>query len=332
MRGKWVLFSVSVILIAIAAGALSVLRKPSDADQKKTAATAAQVPPIGDEISAMGKIQAAHLIALPAPTEGTIESWEVESGQEVLEGQLIGRVRNANLESAQEQAQLELERTQSKLTAVEGQLLSAKLESARADADSSRATTELARLERAYFRQQALLKEGATPRLTFEKAEKDYNAAKEEASTAQAVAKGSAEQIAKLERDIQNAKSALEERNAAVEEAKENLESSNILSPADGTIVKLGADPGGTVDRTMQDLVQLATDPALLQVVIEPEARVLERIKPGQPALVIVPDVTSEGLVGEVKEVKGTQVIVEFTSPNPVIKHGMSAGVRIKIT
>jgi len=55
------------------------------------------------------------------------------------------------------------------------------------------------------------------------------------------------------------------------------------------------------------------------------------RLKPGLPALILVPDVTSEALSGEVREVKGKQIIVEFTSPDAAIKHGMMASVRIKV-
>jgi HlyD family secretion protein len=331
MRGKWLLFSGVVILLAVAAGALSVLRKPAPEPPKKAVEQPVQAP-AGDEIALMGKLQAAHIVAIAAPVDGIVDSWDVEVGQEVLEGQLIGHVANTALESAKEQAQLEMERAQTKVTNIEGQILAARLEASRADADASRATFDASRLEKAFQREQMLLKEGATPRLKYEKAEKEFKSAQEEANTAKELARSSADRAQKLERDLQAAKAAVDERTQALDDAKSDLESTNILAPSDGVVIRLAVEAGGTVDRNMRDLVQVAVDPSLMELVVEPEPKLLERIKQGQQALVIVPDVTSEALAGEVREIKGTQVIIEFVSPNPEIKHGMTASARIKLS
>ncbi|MBL8177597.1 MAG: biotin/lipoyl-binding protein [Bryobacterales bacterium] len=331
MKGKWLLFSASVILIAIAAGALSRLRQQPE-PTKKQAPEPTKAIQAGDEIALMGKIQAANITPLAAPVDGYLEAWDIEVGQEVAEGQLLGNIQNSGLADARQQAQEQLESLQNRISNMESQILAAKLEAARADAEASRVTSEASRLEKIYQRQAMLIKEGATPRLTYEKSEREYKAAQEEANTAAAVAKGAGERIAKLDADLKLMKTGLEEREAALEEATEDLESANILAPVDGLVIKLGVDAGAEVSRAMQDLVQIATDPDLLEVVVEPDAAALERLQPGMPALIQVPDVTSEGLEGTVKEIKGNQVIVEFTSPYPAIKHGMSAAVRIKIT
>lgn len=330
MRGKWLLFSGTVILMAIAAGALSVLYKPAVKEPEKKAAAPQGVQP-GDEIALNGTIQAAHVVTVRAPVDGTIDSWDVQTGQDVLEGQVLGRVKNTALESAQQQAQMELDRSQTRVTNLEGSILAARLEAARAEADATRTKAEVELLERTYTREQMQFKEGALARLKFEKTEKAYKAAREEAGTAATVATQTAERVAKLEKDLELAKKALEERTAILDEAKEDLESAAITSPVDGTVLALKAEAGGEVSRNMLDLVQLAVDPAILDVVVQPEADALKLLQPGQPALVIVPEVTSEGLMGEVKQVKEKEAVVEFTSPSPAIKHGMQAGVRIKL-
>lgn len=330
MKGKWLLISVSIILLAIAAGALSRLRKPAPVVEKKAPEQAAAQAG-DDEIAIMGKIQAAHIVPIAAPVDGYLEGWDIEVGQEVAEGQLLGNIQNSGLAAAKQQAEEQLESLQNRISNFESQILGAKLEAARADAESARATGEAQRLEKLYARQAMLYKEGATPRLTFEKAEKEYKAAQEEATTAVAVAKAASDRLAKLDDDLKLMKLGLEERQAMVEEAAEDMNAANIISPVDGKVIRLGVEVGAEVSRAMEDLVQIATDPDLLEVAVEPEPAVLERIKAGMPALVQVPDVTSEGLEGTVKEVKGTQVIVEFTSPYPAIQHGMTAAVRIKI-
>lgn len=329
MKGKWLLISVSVVLLAIAAGAISRLRRPAEAPVKKSAEQQ-QAAPAG-EVALMGKIQAAHVVPVAAPVDGYLEAWDVEVGQEVVEGQLLGYIQNSGLASAKQLAQEQLESIRSRISNFESQILAAKLEAARADADAQRTASEALSLAKIYQRQQMLFREGATPRLVYEKSEREYKTAKLEADTAAELAQNATDRVAKLEADLKLAKTTLEERQAMLDEATENMEAANLIAPADGLIIRLGVEAGGEVDRNMRDLVQIAVEPGQLEVVVDPEPPALERIQPGMPALVQVPDVTSEGLEGVVKEIKGTQVIVEFNSPYPAIRHGMTAAVRIKI-
>lgn len=330
MRGKWLLVGGGAIFLAIGAGALSLWRK-STAEPVKKAAPAPESTLQDDEIILAGKIQAAHVVPVAAPIDGTLETWEVETGQEVLEGQPLGHIRNSSLESDRELAESELERARNKATALEGAVLAARLEAARTEAEASRAKSEASRLEKTYQRQQMLFREGAAARLDFEKAEKAYRAASEESKTASEMALQMAERAKKIESDLQSAKAALEERNAELESAKEEIEAGTILAPADGAVIKLGVEPGAEVSRTMADLVQIAVDPGILHIVVEPEPAVLALIKPGLPALVLVPDIMAEALSGEVKQVRDTQVVVEFSSPNPAVKHGINGSVRIRL-
>lgn len=330
MRGKWLLFSGTVILLAIAAGALSVLKKPAPVAAKKAEEKPAG-PQLGDELAFNGKIQAAHIVAVRAPVDGLLDSWDVDAGQDVVQGQPLGRVKNTALESALERAQMELDRAQSKVTGIEGSILAARLEAARAEGDASRTRTELDILERQYLREQNQFKEGAIARLKFEKTEQAYNKAKAEAATSAGVAATTADRVNKLEKDLELAKKTLEDSTGVLEDAKSDLEAAVVIAPADGTVIALKVQPGEEVNRSMMDLVQLAVDPAILDVVVQPEPAALKMLAAGQPALVLVPEVLAEGLVGQVKSVNETEAIVEFTSPNPAIKHGMQAGVRIKL-
>ena len=81
----------------------------------------------------------------------------------------------------------------------------------------------------------------------------------------------------------------------------------------------------------MEDLFQIAVDLSELDVILEPEPRVLERIRPGQEAVVQIAELLS-GIPGKVREIKESRVFVEFTSPDPAVKPGMTVQVRIKLT
>jgi hypothetical protein len=89
---------------------------------------------------------------------------------------------------------------------------------------------------------------------------------------------------------------------------------------------------GHAVAPDKADFFQIATQLSQLEVVLDPDPRSIRRIQPGQAALVSLPDQGADGMLGAVKSIEGAQVIVAFTSPNPAVKPGMLAQVRIKMT
>src|SRR5262249_58846732 len=114
-----------------------------------------------------------------------------------------------------------------------------------------------------------------------------------------------------------------------MEDASGALAATEVHSPVDGILVGRKGEVGKSAQEQGNDLFQIATDTLALEVVLEPEPPVLSRVKAGQPALVLIPDFQSEGIPAKVREVKDTYVMVEFTSPNPAIKPGLAAEVRI---
>src|SRR5581483_4294985 len=103
-------------------------------------------------------------------------------------------------------------------------------------------------------------------------------------------------------------------------------------SPVDGIVVERKGEVGKELSQPDQaELFRIAVNPANLQVRLNPDPDTLKRIQPGDPAVVIVADMASEGLQAAVKEVQGSTVTVAFTSPNPVVKPGMTAQVRIRL-
>jgi hypothetical protein len=75
-----------------------------------------------------------------------------------------------------------------------------------------------------------------------------------------------------------------------------------------------------------QNLMTVATDLTKLAVRLSPDARVLARIRTGQHAFV---SISGTELPAEVHEVRGTEVIVWFTTSEAVTKLGTGAQVRI---
>ena len=162
MRGKWILFGGIVLFTAIGLGALSWWKR-EHAEKPKPAAPAEL--PAGTELSFSGQIQALKTESIAAPISGILEEFPVRPGDEIAEGQVLGRIKNDPLEEAEKEAALEFEHAQDKITTLQSGILAARLEASRAEADATRARLDFEKAERVYQRQAMLVKEGATPHL-----------------------------------------------------------------------------------------------------------------------------------------------------------------------
>src|SRR5262245_18541492 len=330
MRGRWFIISGAAALLALAGAAILVLPRIS-AKRTKPAAPVAEAPTPAGDINLSGKIRAKYVISMSAPIEGTIGAFFVDVGQEVFEGQLLARLSNEGLETGQQAAQRDLELTQTRINTLESEIVSARLEASRARADASRARGKYDRLDKIYRRQQMLFSEGATPRLTFEKSSRDFDLAKSEFRTLEQVAANADSRVAGLIKHLDSEKRVLREKTDALETAKAKSAAAELVSPVQGLVVGRSGDVGQPVSPYKADLFQIATQLSQLETVLEPDPPTLRRIQPGQAALVSLPDQGADGMPGSVKSIEGDRVIVAFTSPNPAVKPGMLAQVRIRM-
>ncbi|WP_321476991.1 efflux RND transporter periplasmic adaptor subunit [uncultured Paludibaculum sp.] len=329
MRGKWLLFAGGTLIVAAGAGALTYyLRQPPP---KPTKAATAPVLPTGSEVHITGSIRAVNLVLVPAPVDGVAEEFPVKPGDEVFEGQILGRISNETLKETSREAELEVERAQARVNDAESLLIATRLEDSRAAADASRARIEFQRAERTYQRQQLLNAEGATPRNTYQKSLQDYEVAKKESDTLQTLSNTLQDRIQGVIKDIDLAKKALAEKVQNLESARSSLSSADLLAPADGLVISIGKSAGEEVRKGMPDLITIATDLSQLELVLEPEPPILKRLRAGQQALVQVAELPGNGLPSKVKSVDGGKVIVEFSSPSTLIRPGMTAVGTLKL-
>src|SRR5689334_19438593 len=105
MRGKWVLISISLVLLAVAAGALSHLRRTS-AQSTAQAPKVPEKPPQSDEVSLSGRIEAQQVVTVPAGSGGSVAEFQADVGQDVFEGAVLARIGNQALQLADENARL----------------------------------------------------------------------------------------------------------------------------------------------------------------------------------------------------------------------------------
>lgn len=296
--------------------------------QKPVPKTAAAVPTVfqGPEITLTGRLEARNSEQVDAPVAGILDAWFVEEGQEVYEDQLVGRIRNADLDNAVQQAQAAVDRAEVRMAQLDAQALNAKLEVSRTTADQIRARNELDRIEKIYQRYKGLMDAGALARLTFEKTQNDYNAARTEAENRDRSAKEAQDRAESVDRDSTEAKAARPALAAALTQAKDAVAACDLHSPADGVVLARNIHQGQEVEAQAKALLTIATELTELAVALPADPAVLARIHAGQHAFVRLDGAETPGAV---REVRGAEVIVEFTSTSPVTKLGGAAQVRI---
>lgn len=335
MRFKWPLAVATVLVLAGAAGGgfwyYRSQAAAAAAKAKAAQAAAAPVQQITGEISLSGLIGAKEVVSVAAPMDGKINAFRAEVGDEVYEGQLLAEITSETLSLAQQSASEQVERTQERLNELEATVAAARLESSRATADLLRVRGEFERASRNYTRQKMLVAEGATPRLVFEKAEAEWKTLQADLKTLEGVANGSESRLKSLQQTLENTRKNLEARTEDLEASKARVDAGQVFSPVNGILISRHGAPGDDVNPTVTDLFRIATDLSNLEVTVDPPPPALPKIKPGMPALVFSADMANEPLQGSVKSVENGRVVIEFASPNPIVKPGTTAQVRLRL-
>jgi multidrug resistance efflux pump len=284
----------------------------------------------GPEAALTGQVRAQDVVQIAAPIEGTVESFDVETGQPVYEGQLLGRIKNTGIEAEEQTARAELERAQARLEKAESLMLPLRLEASRTQGEAGRAESEFDAAERAYKRQQMLDREGATPHRLFEKAVAEYESATISREGAAELARAAGDRYNAAVKSLDTARQFISEKTRAMDEAKERAATAEIHAPSDGLLIARSRNVGEEVTPDVHDLFIMAVNLAALEAVAQPAPPLLARIRKGQPALLTFADFP-EPVPGTVKQADAGGTVVEFNSPSPLLLPGMTVEIRVKL-
>jgi len=331
LRDYWFLIAGIAIVIAAASTGVFFFFKRQAAQPKPAPAPVKVEIPAGTTLSFSGTVEAATVVSIGVPVAGTVESLQIENGAEVEEGQLLARIRNEGLEAERMAAQEELEQAQTRLNNLESTVIAARLEASRAAADADRARTEFDRIDKTAQRETLLFKEGATPRLKYEKSQKDLANARAEYDTARDVARRAQDRAESVARDVETSRKELDRKANEFEATKEDAQLGQVHAPVSGTVIGLDLKLGGEVDVARKDLILIALDATQLRITIEPDPKVKEKLRDGLPALVQVLETSSDGLDGTLRLTEDGEYRVEFRSEDRSIKPGMSVVVKVKL-
>jgi HlyD family secretion protein len=331
MRGKWFLvISLAVILSGSLVGAWFLLRKPKPASPAPRSAEALTLP-VGATPTLSGPIRPQHVVTIGSSSSGTIEAFLAEVGQEVFEGDTLARVTSRSQEAAVETAQNAVERAQSRVDKVEENVNSARLEQSRANADMDRSRSAFDDADQQYSKAQNQFRFQAISRNAFDAAQKARAAALADYERKQRVWRTSVEYVNGLEKSAESERKFLDDRTQALSEAKNDLNAADVHAPASGWVVTRNGQAGQSAQEAGDQMFVIATDFAIMEVVLEPEPPILKRLAPGMPALVLIPEMTNAALSGNIKAIDRNQVIVQFDNPLIGLKPGARASVRLKL-
>ena len=330
MKGKAFIIGSSVVLAAIVAGALFFFRQTQEKDAAEKQKPQA-LPPVTEAILP-ATLQAQTVVEVAVPIKGKIEAFHAEVGDEVYEGQLLAEIRSQRLHTAEEEAAIDLERAQTRVNNLESTIAASRLEASRASADALRVRADLDRASRLYQREKVLIAEGATPRLKFEKAEREFQALQKESENLDQLATQAEERVSALNRELDAARKTLQDKADELEGAKAEIAAGDIIAPAGGIVAGRRGQAGEDVDPTLKDLFRIATDLTVMEAVADAGPADFARVKEGQEAYVSLAESPDELLPGIVKKAVEGKVTIEFKNPNPAIRPGLTAQVRIKLT
>jgi HlyD family secretion protein len=331
VRRSWLAAALGILIVTLGATGAWFYRRSAQPTPRSVQAAPRPLQPIQTEVSFSGKILPVKIVEVRAPLNGIVDQVLADVGDDVFEGQILAHLKNPRLETSVQNARNETDKLGNRVNELQSTLLSTRLDASRSRADATRAKMELERAEKAYQHQAALMQEGATPRLVFEKAEKEYNSQKADLETIEALAAQQEDRVATLGKELSASQNLLEKKQSELEDAGRDIAAANIVSPADGVIAARHIQPGEQINRAQPNLFEIGTNLTDLQVSIVPQnPKMLAGVHKGQAAAIEIAEAPGS-IPGTVREIRDAQILVEFTSPAPIIRPGLTAQVKIKL-
>jgi macrolide-specific efflux system membrane fusion protein len=330
VRGKWLLVGVVVVVLAVAAGAFSYLRWRGGAAVPSSSPLSPAAAFTGSSVSLSGRIEATQVVTVPVPLDGRIDSMPVSVGQEVFEGQLLAQIRSASLETNRDAASMELNRMRTSLFTLESRVIELNMKAAQAKEEAGRVRADLDTAQKDLQRQQMLVREGVGKRLELEKAQQLLDALTARYDGLNQVAKIAESRAAEATKEQEVLRKELADRTRQLDGAVEQVASGDVVAPASGLVIARHGQAGEEVTVDIEDLFTIATNLAALRVVLEPDPAALAQIKVGQEVVIQVAELP-DGILAQIGEVLDGQVFIEFNSPNPIVRPGMTVQVFVKL-
>jgi HlyD family secretion protein len=278
-------------------------------------------------VSASGTVTPVTQVVVGTQVSGQIKELYVDFNSEVKAGQLIATIDPETFEYRVRQAQADVDASQAAV-------LTAQANAAASRAAVSRARVEHTEAQRDYERKKSLVDRQFIAQTEADKALALVNTTRESLASADA-------QAGVTEAQIKSAQANVQQRLAALAQARVDLARTRILSPVNGIVIKRAIEKGQTVAASLQapELFVIAQNLQDMQVEASVDESDVSRIRLGQRATFTVDAFPGQTFEAEVRQVrKAAQTVANvvtyvavlgFSNAGGRLLPGMTANVRV---
>ncbi len=322
---KWWVWLVIASAVALAGLGFYLWSQKNAAPEYRTAKI--EQGGITAAVSASGTLNPVVSVQVGSQVSGQLKEILVDFNSEVKQGQLIARIDPETFEYKVRQAQADVD-------AARSQVLTQQANIAAQRAEVTRAEVNLADAKRDLERKQQLVEKGFIAAAERDKAQATFNALSEQVNTARA-------QAAVAVANARNAEAVVKQREAALAQAKIDLERTAIKAPVNGVVIKRSVERGQTVAASLQapELFIIAENLTDMQVDAAIDEAEIGRVRPGQKATFTVDAFPGRSFEGSVKQIRKSAqnvsnvvtytVVISAANPDKELLPGMTANVRI---
>ena len=324
MKARWAGLALLVVLVGAGAWYWFGIKKP-DAPQYRTATI--EKGRLVASVSATGTLAPVISVQVGSQVSGQLKEVLVDFNSQVSKNQLIARIDPESFEYRVRQAQADLDAARAQVATQQANIAAQRAALSQVEVNLADARRDLER------------KEQLSDKKFLSPAEVDKSRAMVNSMVEQQ--KSAVAQVDVARANAGNAAAVVKQREAALSQARVDLERTAIRSPVSGIVIKRSVDKGQTVAASLQapELFIIAENLADMRVDTAIDESEIGKIIIGQRATFTVDAFPGKTFEGEVRKVrKSAQVIsnvvtylVDVSAPNPEMQllPGMTANVRI---
>ncbi len=278
-------------------------------------------------VSATGTVTPVTQVQVSSQVSGQIKELFVDFNSEVRQGQLIARLDPETFEYRVRQSAADVE-------AARASVLTAQANVQSALAQVNRAQGDVAEAQRDEKRKQDLLVQNFISPAELDTAKARTASLVESAKVAMA-------QVDVSRAQVQNAAAIVKQREAQLQQARVDLERTQIRSPVAGIVIKRSVEVGQTVAASLQapELFVIARNLSDMQVEAAIDEADISRVRDGLKVSFTIDAFPGRSFDGAVRQVRKAAVssqnvvsytvVVGFANPGSMMLPGMTANVRI---
>lgn len=317
----------AVVVLACVGAAVWWLRGPAADDDVSYRTGEVEKGPLEAAVSSSGMVMPVTQVSVGSQISGQIQDLYVDFNDEVKAGQLIARLDPQLYEYQVRQAQADLDAARSQVLIAQANVVASR-------AAVSRAEVDLAEARRDDARKSDLVSRQFIAQSESDKARALVNTSIEALKSAQA-------QLGVTLAQVESAAATVQQREAALAQARINLERTRITSPVSGIVIKRAVERGQTVAASLQapELFIIARNLSDMRVETSVDEADVGRIQAGQKATFTVDAFSGQTWQGQVTQVRKAAValnnvvtyvvVVGFSNADHRLLPGMTANVRV---